>query len=143
MLPLTDLPILNGKELGMKFKYQILPELKLIKEYYYGYFKWNDLIRHTLSTREDKLFDETYNVISDFTQAKLILNIADLDAYIEEYEKYSPILNKCAIIVSETYDTSMSMLFEIQIRIQNAKVFHSEKEASKWLGIDSQLPKNQ
>ncbi|MBL4560284.1 MAG: hypothetical protein COC06_08485 [Bacteroidales bacterium] len=120
----------------MKFKYKISPDLKLINEYYYGYFKWNDLIHHTLSTREDSLFDETYNVISDFTQAKVILNIKDLDDYINEYEKYSPILNKCAIIVSESYDTSMAMLFEIQVRIQNAKVFHSPEEAYKWLEID-------
>jgi len=120
----------------MKFKYKILPELKLIKEYYYGYFKWNDLIQHTLSTRNDELFDETYNVISNFTQAKVLLNIKDLDDYIDEYEKYSPILNKCAIIVSESYDTPMAMLFEIQVRIQNAKVFHSENEAYQWLDIN-------
>ena len=120
----------------MKFKYKIIPELKLIKEYYYGYFKWNDLIQHTLSTREDELFDETYNVIANFTQAKVLLNIKDLDDYINEYEKYSPILNKCAIIVSESYDTPMAMLFEIQVRIQNAKVFYSEIDASKWLEID-------
>ncbi|MPQ46639.1 hypothetical protein GCQ56_06400 [Marinifilum sp. N1E240] len=120
----------------MKFKYKIIQELKLIKEYYYGYFKWNDLIQHTLSTRNDQLFDETYNVISDFTQAKVLLNIKDLDDYINEYEKYSPILNKCAIIVSESYDTPMAMLFEIQVRIQNAKVFHSENEAYQWLDIN-------
>nr|WP_320119242.1 hypothetical protein [uncultured Marinifilum sp.] len=121
----------------MKFKYKIIPDLKLIKEYYYGYFKWNDLIHHTLSTREDELFDETYNVISDFTQAKVLLTLKDLDNYIDEYEKYSPILNKCAIIVSDNYDTRMAMLFEIQIRIQNAKVFHSEKEAFHWLDINT------
>jgi len=120
----------------MKFKYKIIPELKLIKEYYYGYFKWNDLIQHTLSTRNDQLFDETFNVISNFTQAKVLLNIKDLNDYIDEYEKYSPILNKCAIIVSESYDTPMAMLFEIQVRIQNAKVFHSENEAYQWLDIN-------
>lgn len=120
----------------MKFKYEIIPELKLIKEYYYGYFKWNDLIQHTLSTRDDKDFDETYNVISDFTRAKVLLNIKDLDDYIDEYEKYSPILNKCAILVSHSYDTPMAMLFEIQVRIQNAKVFYTEAEAFEWLEID-------
>lgn len=123
----------------MKFKYKITPDLKLINEYYYGYFKWNDLIHYTLSTREDSLFDETYNVISDFTQAKIILNIKDLDDYIEEYQKYSLVLNRCAIIVSKSYDTSMAMLFEIQIRIQNAKVFHSHEDAYEWLGIDPVL----
>ena len=120
----------------MKFKYEIIPELNLIKEYYYGYFKWNDLIQHTLSTRKDDLFDETYNVISDFTRAKVLLNNKDLDDYIDEYEKYSPILNKCAILVSHSYDTPMAMLFEIQVRIQNAKVFYTEDEALKWLEID-------
>ncbi|NOU60799.1 hypothetical protein [Marinifilum caeruleilacunae] len=120
----------------MKFKYEIIPELNLIKEFYYGYFKWNDLIQHTLSTREDELFDESYNVISDFTRAKVLLNIKDLDDYIDEYEKYSPILNKCAILVSHSYDTPMAMLFEIQVRIQNAKVFYTEEEAMKWLEID-------
>ena len=125
----------------MKFKYKIIPELKLIKEYYYGYFKWNDLIQHTLSTRKDELFDETYNVISDFTQAKVLLNIKDLDDYINEYEKYSPILNQCAIIVSDSYDTPMAMLFEIQIRIQNARVFHNEEEALEWLNVDTSLVK--
>ncbi|WP_282014277.1 hypothetical protein [Marinifilum flexuosum] len=119
----------------MKFKYEILPDLKLIKEYYYGYFKWNDLIQHTLSTRTDELFNESYNVISDFTRAKVLLNIKDLDDYIDEYEKYSPILNKCAILVSHSYDTPMAMLFEIQVRIQNAKVFYTEKEALNWLEI--------
>ncbi|BAX82690.1 hypothetical protein [Labilibaculum antarcticum] len=123
----------------MKFKYKISPDLKLINEYYYGYFKWNDLINNTLSTRENSLFDETYNVIADFTQAKVILNIKDLDDYIEEYQKYSLIANKCAIIVSESYDTSMAMLFEIQVRIQNAKVFHSHEEACEWLEIDPVL----
>jgi hypothetical protein len=125
----------------MKFKYKIIPELKLIKEYYYGYFKWNDLIQHTLSTRQDELFDEAYNVISDFTQAKVLLNIKDLDDYINEYEKYSPILNRCAIIVSDSYDTPMAMLFEIQIRIQNARVFHNEQEALEWLNVDPTLVK--
>ncbi|RKE04762.1 hypothetical protein [Marinifilum flexuosum] len=120
----------------MKFKYEILPDLKLIKEYYYGYFKWNDLIQHTLSTRTDELFNESYNVISDFTRAKVLLNIKDLDDYIDEYEKYSPILNKCAILVSHSYDTPMAMLFEIQVRIQNAKVFYTEEEALNWLEID-------
>ena len=120
----------------MKFKYEIIPELNLIKEFYYGYFKWNDLIQHTLSTRKDELFDESYNVISDFTRAKVLLNIKDLDDYIDEYEKYSPILNKCAILVSHSYDTPMAMLFEIQVRIQNAKVFYTEEEAMKWLEID-------
>lgn len=123
----------------MKFKYKISPELKLINEYYYGYFKWNDLIEHTLSTRNSPLFDETYNIISDFTQAKVILNLKDLDDYIDEYEKHSTILNKCAIIVSSSYDTSMSMLFEIQVRIQNSKVFHNYEEAYKWLEINSIL----
>ena len=120
----------------MKFKYEIVPELKLIKEYYYGYFKWNDLIHHTLSTRNDELFNETYNVISNFTRAKVLLNVKDLDDYIDEYEKYSPILNKCAIIVSHSYDTPMAMLFEIQVRIQNAKVFYTEEEAMNWLEAD-------
>lgn len=120
----------------MKFKYEILPDLKLIKEYYYGYFKWNDLIQHTLSTRKDELFNESYNVISDFTRAKVLLNIKDLDDYIDEYEKYSPILNKCAILVSHAYDTPMAMLFEIQVRIQNAKVFYTEEDALNWLEID-------
>ncbi|WP_421919095.1 hypothetical protein [Marinifilum sp.] len=125
----------------MKFKYDIIPDLKLIKEFYYGYFKWNDLIQHTLSTRKDKRFDETYNVISDFTRAKVLLNIKDLDDYINEYEKYSPILNKCAILVSHSYDTPMAMLFEIQVRIQNAKVFYTEADAMKWLEIDSNQAK--
>ncbi|WP_321298394.1 hypothetical protein [Marinifilum fragile] len=120
----------------MKFKYEIFPDLKLIKEYYYGYFKWNDLIQHTLSTRKDELFNESYNVISDFTRAKVLLNIKDLDDYIDGYEKYSPILNKCAILVSHSYDTPMAMLFEIQVRIQNAKVFYTEEEALNWLDID-------
>ncbi|WP_127342789.1 hypothetical protein [Ancylomarina longa] len=127
----------------MKFRYKILPDLKLIKEYYYGYFKWNDLIQHSLSTRNDPNFDETFNVISDFSQAKVLLNIKDLDDYINEYEKYSPILNKCAIIVSESYDTSMAMLFEIQVRIQNAKVFYTESEAFRWLNIDPITVKKQ
>ncbi|MDQ2179003.1 hypothetical protein [Marinifilum sp. D714] len=120
----------------MKFKYEILPDLKLIKEYYYGYFKWNDLIQYTLSTRKDEFFNESFNVISDFTRAKVLLNIKDLDDYIDEYEKYSPILNKCAILVSHSYDTPMAMLFEIQVRIQNAKVFYTEEEALNWLEID-------
>ena len=123
----------------MKFKYKISPDLQLITEYYYGYFKWNDLIHHTLSTREDSLFDETYNVICDFTQAKVILNIKDLDDYIDEYQKYSLVANKYAIIVSRSYDTPMAMLFEIQVRIQNAKVFHSHEEAFEWLEIDPVL----
>ncbi|WP_321516408.1 hypothetical protein [Marinifilum fragile] len=126
----------------MKFKYEIFPDLKLIKEYYYGYFKWNDLIQHTLSTRKDELFNESYNVISDFTRAKVLLNIKDLDDYIDEYEKYSPILNKCAILVSHSYDTPMAMLFEIQVRIQNAKVFYTEEEALNWLDIDQVHVKN-
>ncbi|PKQ64189.1 hypothetical protein BZG02_05020 [Labilibaculum filiforme] len=123
----------------MKFKYKISPGLKLINEYYCGYFKWNDLIINTLKTRENALYKESYNVIADFTQAKVILNIKDLDDYIEEYQKYSLITNKCAIIVSSTYDTSMAMLFEIQVRIQNAKVFHSHKDAYEWLEIDPVL----
>ena len=64
------------------------------------------------------------------------MNIKDLDDYIDEYEKYSPILNKCAILVSHSYDTPMAMLFEIQVRIQNAKVFYTEEEALNWLDID-------
>jgi len=132
-----DIPIFIRKALKMKFRYEIIPDLKLIKEYYFGYFKWNDLIQYTLSTRKDPNFKETYNVISNFTQAKVLLNIKDLDDYIDEYEKYSPILNKCAIIVSESYDTSMAMLFEIQVRIQNAKVFYTEGDALQWLNIDS------
>lgn len=121
----------------MKFKYTISPKLKLIKEYYCGYFRWNELIEHSLSTHKDCLFDESYHVISDFTQAKVILNSKDLDEYIDEYEKNSPILNKRAIIVSEAYDTSMSMLFEIQVRIQNAKVFNKYAQAYEWLETNS------
>lgn len=123
----------------MKFDYQIITDQKLIKEFYYGHFKWNDLIQYTLSTRQDIMFDESYNVISDFTKAKVILNIKDLDDYINEYEKYSPILNKCAIIVSKSYNTPMAMLFEIQVRIQNAKVFYSYEDAYEWLNIDPVL----
>jgi hypothetical protein len=35
----------------------------------------------------------------------------------------------------------MAMLFEIQIRIQNAQVFHNEKEALEWLNADTSLVK--
>ncbi len=124
----------------MKNSYKIIPEEKLIIETYRGYFSLLSFITLKRKEATDKLYNNTYDYIIDFS-----------DVYFPDYQKYQDIvyfielyadkikLNKCAIITRNPNQVVESVLFSMEAEklLPIAfKVFSSFKTAYAWIKFE-------
>ena len=66
-----------------KKEYIIIPEKKLIIEYYSGQFQVDELIAFKEAICADKNYNPNFNVINDFRDAEFLFEIDEISKYIQ------------------------------------------------------------
>jgi hypothetical protein len=119
--------------------YKVLPELKIIVEYFEGQIYLKDLIEFQLNQLNDKTCKIEYSDITDLRNAEFIVKKDDLKHYVdfikENEEKQGN--RRIAIIADTPFQTALTMLYSsyTESLMLNNKVFSTEEAAFKWLEI--------
>lgn len=120
--------------------YQIIPDKKLIIEYYSGSITLNDLIlfQHTISF--NRKYNPNFNIIHDFREASLSLNEADVMEYIQFIKNSSKLcgVRRTAHVTSSPKQVVAITLFNLlknDLPV-NAQVVSTIYAAVNWVGLD-------
>jgi len=122
-----------------KVKYRVLPDIKIIIEYFNGEITLNDIIENDKNIVIDKHYNLNYNSIIDFRDAQLMLSQDDIINYINFVNKNSEIVGKRKVaFLTSTPDhvallTIYDMLGESLPMAYN--IFSTMKASLKWVGV--------
>jgi hypothetical protein len=122
-----------------KFKYIILPELRLIIRYYKGSFTIPELVHALEETAKDKLYDPTFNVINDFRDARSEVKIGEINrlfGYIKAHKKlYGK--RKSAYLTKTPNQTVFSMMLGLlkYEKLIAFKTFSTLEETLRWFEL--------
>ena len=97
------------------YKYLILPDEKLILEYYSGELKLSNILNIKTNICEDELYDPTYAIIENFREARLLFNRDDVQAYIN-FIKYHKLMygeRKTAFLTITPKETALATLLDV------------------------------
>jgi hypothetical protein len=120
-------------------RYKVIPECKLIVEYFEGQIGLNELIDFQLRQMEDKSCNPGYNDLTDLRNSEFIVQKNDVKKY-ADFVKQTEIKQgnrKVAIITENPGQTAITMLYSSytkQLPLNN-KVFSTLEAALKWIGI--------
>jgi hypothetical protein len=122
-----------------KYSYKILPEKHLIIKYFHGPFSMDEIIKWMDETRQNSLFDTSFNVLNDYRDAESKMTYEEIHKFTEflKGDELSYGKRKSAFITNTPNQTVFSFLLyrfnnEELIKI---KTFSTLLEAAKWLGL--------
>ena len=94
--------------------YRILPEYRLVVEYFGGTFNMKDYLRLKKEQLNDKLFDPSFNIIGDLRDSEIIASNEDIQKSISFMFSFPKMLgNRRSAIITATPDQVVfSILFQ-------------------------------
>ncbi|MFB6340295.1 hypothetical protein ACE1ET_01160 [Saccharicrinis sp. FJH62] len=122
-------------------KYKILPEAKLIIEYYSGKIDMDDIIHMQKVLSENSLFDSTFNRALDFRDATLMIDTDDFKRYLEFLKGFPKIFGKrnAAYLTNTPNDVVVTTLFDLIVQQSdvpiNIGIYSTLKGILKWFNI--------
>lgn len=119
--------------------YKVLPDLKIIVEYFEGQINLQDLINFQLNQLKDESCRLDYNDITDVRNAQFVVLKDDLKKYVEFVRNSDAKQHnrKVAIIADNPGQTAITMLYSAYTEnlALNNKVFSTIEAAIKWMGM--------
>jgi hypothetical protein len=119
--------------------YKVLPEFKLIVEYFEGQINLQDLINFQMNQLNDAACKLDFNDLTDVRNAQFVVLKNDLKKYVEfvrnnESKHHN---RKIAIIADKPNQTAITMLYSAYTeRLPlNNKVFSTVEAAVEWMGL--------
>jgi len=120
-------------------QYKILPELKIIIEYFSVVTTLYDMIEHRKILIEEINYNPNYNFITDFRDTYLDISDEEVLSYIEFVKKTPKMISKrkAAILTDTPEETAISSLYVLNLHdlplIVN--IFSIMDAAIKWVGL--------
>ncbi len=123
----------------MTTQYKVLPELKIIIEYFSGATVLVDMIEHRKKLIEDNEYNSNFNFITDFRDAILIFSEEDVISYIDFARNTVNILGKrrAAILADTPNQSLVSNLYVLNIKDLPflVEIFSTLDAALKWVRV--------
>lgn len=122
-----------------KFKYRILPGMRLILRYYRGTFSIPELVVTIEETAKDKLYSPSFNVINDFRDAKSEVKIGEINklfGYIKGHKRlYGK--RKSAYLTKTPDQKVFSMMLGLlkHEKLISFKTFSTLEETLRWVDL--------
>jgi len=120
-------------------QYKILPELKIMIEYFSVEMSLDDLISHRKIMIHDIEYNPTYNIITDFRDAYLNGNEDDILSFIEFAKNYPNLAAKrrAAILTETPNQTVISSIYKLKLQDLPfiVKIFSTVSAALNWVGL--------
>ncbi|MBN2167116.1 MAG: STAS/SEC14 domain-containing protein [Marinilabiliaceae bacterium] len=123
--------------------YKIIPELKLVIEFYSGKIRINDFIELIEKEVKDERFNSKYNTIVSIDQADVdLINFSEAKNWVESVRSFEDYIGrrKFAIVTSSIKQVIISTMFVYEAKIlpMQIKVFSSIEAALRWNLINSE-----
>jgi hypothetical protein len=122
-----------------KYSYKIFPEKRLIIKYYQGKFSIVDFIKCMEITGQDSLFDSTFNVINDFMDAELSVEINEIREFVNYIKGHNILYGKRkSTFLTRTPNQTVFTIMLDQVSdetLVNIKTFSTLSALTKWLGF--------
>ena len=119
--------------------YKVLPEIKIIVEYFEGPIDLQDLITFQMNQLNDKNCKIEYSDITDLRNAEFIIKKDDLKRYVNFVKENDAKQGnrKVAIIADTPLLTAITMLYSTYTEnlLLNNKVFSTQEAAYQWLEL--------
>ena len=120
-------------------KYSVLPDLKVVIEYFEGVITLSDIIEHKKNIVNDKQYNLNYNSIIDFRNAQLLLSEDDLNDYINFVITKSKIngKRKVALLTSSPNHVVVLTMFDMLSKSLPMKynIFSTMESSFEWIEI--------
>ena len=122
-------------------QYKILPELKIMVEYFSLETSLKDKIAHRKILIQDKYFNPNYNFITDFRDTHIDFSLDDVSAYIEFAKNATKMHGdrRSAILTNTPNQTVFSSLYILELKNEptHVEIFLTMDSAIKWVGLSS------
>lgn len=122
-------------------QYKILPELKIMVEYFSLETSLKDKIEHRKIVIQDKYFNPNYNFITDFRDTHIDFSVDDVSAYIEFAKNATKMHGdrRSAILTNTPNQTVFSSLYVLELKNEptHVEIFSTMDSAIKWVGLSS------
>lgn len=122
-------------------QYQILPEKKLILEYYSGNIYKNTIMYFKQEISKHVAYNMHYNIIHDFRDAELVANIEDVRSFIDyiKQNERTYAQKKIAFITDKPNQVTITYLFNALKKETYliAETFSTLEGAIVWVGLRS------
>jgi len=122
-------------------QYKILPELKIMVEYFSLETSLKDKIEHRKIVIQDKYFNPNYNFITDFRDTHIDFSLDDVSAYIEFAKNATKMHGdrRSAILTNTPNQTVFSSLYILELKNEptHVEIFLTMDSAIKWVGLSS------
>ena len=118
--------------------YTIIPELKLIIEYFAGQIDEDCILAEKTRMINDPLFDQSYNVLDDFRNAIMDYSIEGTKHIIEWIAKNHNFPRQAAHLTSSPDQVVATTLFgklKSTKLLVNLKIFSTMESAVNWIGL--------
>ncbi len=124
-----------------RLQYQILPEKKLILEYYSGNIYKNTIMYFKQEISKHVAYNMHYNIIHDFRDAELVANIEDVRSFIDyiKQNERTYAQKKIAFITDNPNQVTITYLFNTLKKETYliAETFSTIEGAIVWVGLRS------
>ncbi|OQA97530.1 MAG: hypothetical protein BWY22_01278 [Bacteroidetes bacterium ADurb.Bin217] len=124
-----------------RLQYQILPEKKLILEYYSGNIYKNTIMYFKQEISKHVAYNMHYNIIHDFRDAELVANIEDVRSFIDyiKQNERTYAQKKIAFITDKPNQVTITYLFNALKKETYliAETFSTLEGAIVWVGLRS------
>ena len=122
-----------------KVKYRVLPDFKIIIEYFNGAITLNDIIENDKNIVIDKQYNLNYNSIIDFRNAQLMLSQDDISSYINFVITNSQIIGKRKVAFITRTPDHVALLTIYEMLSENLpmtyNIFSTIEASLKWIGV--------
>jgi hypothetical protein len=121
-------------------RYKVLSNMRLILESYSGDTTVEDLIRQKTAISKEPDYDPTYNIIHDFRESNMLIEIENGKQFLEFLKNSKSIYHKRKVAhLTKTPDQVAKTTLFTLLQDRNSvefEVFSTELSAFKWIGID-------
>ena len=123
-----------------KVKYRVLPDIKIIIEYFNGAITLNDIIENDENIVIDKQYNLNYNSIISFRDAQFMLSEDnDIINYINFVNTNSKIIGKRKVAFLTSTPDQVALLTIYEMLGENLpmtyNIFSTMKASLKWVGV--------
>ena len=119
--------------------YKIIPDKRLIIEYFDGTLTLDEMLRFVDSIRNDEHYDTTFNSLIDLSEVEMAVSTKEVQRYVTFLQKNSSLLEnrKLAIITTTPNHVVTGTLYQLLGKDLplNIRLYSTFGAAVRWLGL--------
>ncbi len=119
--------------------YKIIPDKRLIIEYFEGILTLDEILKFVRCIKMDKNFDTSFNSLIDLSDMEMEVSAKEVEKYVNYLKKNKSLMGnrKLAMITKTPEHVVIATLYKLLGKDLplNIKVFSTFEAAIRWLGV--------